>query len=243
MPPLPGAPADPEGEPPVHRRVPDRGDQQRQHVRGLRGCDLAQQQVQHRVRDRAQHANHTEPQHPLEQPDRPGRQRRPGQRRTDLGQRDPPASQVATDPDDPPQVVQRGAHQRHPRVRVVHPVHRHLVDPQPGPLGQHQQLGVEEPGGVPYQRQQLCGHIRTDRLETALRVGEPGPQHAVQQRVVPARDQLAPRPADHPGRPGQPGPDREVTVSRDQRRHQRQQRVQVGGQIDVHVREHVGVAR
>ena len=46
-----------------------------------------------------------------------------------------------------------------PAVRVVDPVDRHLVDPQPGPLGEHQQLGVEEPRVVLDQRQHLARHV------------------------------------------------------------------------------------
>ena len=44
--------------------------------------------------------------------------------------------------------------------------------------------------------------------------------------------------ADHPGAAGEPGADRQVGVPGDQRRDQRQQRGQVGGQVDVHVGEH-----
>ena len=62
-----------------------------------------------------------------------------------------------------------------PAVGVVDPVDRHLVDAQPGPLGEHQQFGVEEPAGVLDQRQQPLGDVLADRLEAALRVGEPDP--------------------------------------------------------------------
>ena len=54
----------------------------------------------------------------------------------------------------PLQVGDRGGDDVDPAVRVVDPVHRHLVDAQPGALGEHQQLGVEEPAGVLDQRQQ-----------------------------------------------------------------------------------------
>ena len=80
-----------------------------------------------------------------------------------------------------------------------------------------------------------------DRLEAALRVGEPGAQGAAHQQVVAARDHLALRPAHHPRAVPQPAADREVGVAADQRRDQRQQRVEVGGQVDVHVDEHVRV--
>ena len=89
------------------------------------------------------------------------------------------------------------------RVGVVDPVHRHLVDAQAGALGQHQQLGVEEPAGVLDQRQQPPGDVRADRLEAALGVGEPGLQRAAQQQVVAAGDDLPLRAADDPRRRGE----------------------------------------
>ena len=58
------------------------------------------------------------------------------------------------------QVVQRGAHDVHARVGVVDPVDRHLVDAQPAPLGEHEQLGVEEPPLVADARQQLAARRR-----------------------------------------------------------------------------------
>jgi hypothetical protein len=112
------------------------------------------------------------------------------------------------------------------------------VDPQAGPLGEHQQLGVEEPAAVLHQRQQARGDVLADRLEAALGVREAGRQRAAQQQVVAAGDQLALGAADHPRAGGEPAADRQVRVPGDQRRHQRQQRGQVGGQVDVHIGEH-----
>ena len=48
-------------------------------------------------------------------------------------------------------------------------------------------------------------------------------------------------PADDPAVPGQSRPDCEVGVAGDQRRHQRQQRIEVGGHVDVHVGEDLGI--
>ena len=67
-------------------------------------------------------------------------------------------------------------------------------------------------------------------------------RHEAQQAVVGAGDELALGAAHHPGPGRQPGADRHLAVAGDQRRDQRQQRPQVGRQVDVHVAEHVGVA-
>ena len=116
------------------------------------------------------------------------------------------------------------------------------MDPQPGPLGQHQQLGVEEPAVVGGQGQQLPGRVRADRLEPALGVRETRAEGGVQQQVVAAGDDFPARPAHHPGAPRQPGADRHIAVTGQQRRQQREQGVQVGGQVHVHVGVHIGVA-
>ena len=105
----------------------------------------------------------------------------------------------------PLQVVQRRRDDVDPAVGVVDPVDRHLVDPQPGALGQHQQLGVEEPAGVLDQRQQPAGDVGADRLEAALGVGEPGCQRAAQQQVVAAGDELPLGAADDPATRGPAG--------------------------------------
>ena len=87
------------------------------------------------------------------------------------------------------------------------------------------------------------GDVGADRLEAALRVGEPRAAASPRSmQVVAAGDELPLRPADHPRAAGQPGADGEVGVAGDQRRDQRQQGVEVGGQVDVHVGEHRRVA-
>ena len=85
------------------------------------------------------------------------------------------------------------------------------------------------------------GDVGPDRLEAALRIGEPSRQRRTQDQVVAARDDLTLGPADHAGAAGQPGSDRDVGVARDQRCHQREQRGEIGGQVDVHVGQHLGV--
>jgi hypothetical protein len=64
----------------------------------------------------------------------------------------------------------------------------------------------------------------------------------VQEQVVAARDRFAARATDHPGAVCQAGADRHVAVAGQQWGQQRQQGVQVGGQIYVHVGVDVGVA-
>ena len=103
-----------------------------------------QQQEQQRVGERREHADAHEAR------DRPG----------------------GHQPRDAAQVVERRAHDRHARVRVVDPVDRHLVDPQPAPLGEHEQLGVEEPGVVAHLVEQAGERLAPDGLEAALGVGE-----------------------------------------------------------------------
>ena len=149
--------------------------------------------------------------------------------------------QPAAEPHHATQVSERGGHHVDPRVEVIDPVDRDLVDAQPGPLGQHQQFGVEEPAGVLGKWQQRPRLPAPDRLEPALGVREPGPHAGVQQQVVAPGDELALGSADHPRPPGQPGADGHVAVAGQQRRDQRQQRVQIRRQIDIHVREDLGV--
>ena len=152
------------------------------------------------------------------------------------------AGQPGAEPHDPAHIAQGRGDHVDPGVGVVDPVHRDLVNAQPGPLRQHEQFGVEEPARVRSERQQGPGRVRADRLEPALRVGEARAEGSVEQQVVAAGNDLAFRAADHPGAPGQPGPDRDVAVPGQQRRDQRQQRVQVSGQVHVHIGVDVGVA-
>ena len=151
--------------------------------------------------------------------------------------------ECAADPPAALQVADRRAHDVDPRVRVVDPVDRNLVDPQTDPFGDHQQLGVEEPAGVGDQREQLTGDVSAHRLEAALGVGESRTEHAAQQQVITARNEFALRAANHPRGCGQPRPDREIGMARNQRRHQGHQRRQSGGQVDIHVDDDVGRRR
>ena len=126
--------------------------------------------------------------------------------------------------------------------RSSNPVHRDLVDAQPGAFGQHEQFGVEEPAGVLGERKQRPRLVAPDGLEAALRVREARAHQSSQQHVVASRDELPLRPADDPRSPGEPGSDGQVAVPGQQRGHQRQQGVQVCRQIDIHVGQDLGVA-
>ena len=90
-------------------------------------------------------------------------------------------------------------------------------------------------------RQQPLGHVAADRLEAALRITEPRGQSASQHEVVAARDQLTLGSPYDVRTACQPAADREVGVAGDQRGDQRQQRVEVGREVDVHVGQDIGV--
>ena len=205
----PLAPAHAEGQAAVGGRVGHRGDGQRDGVRAAGAERAVQQQVEHGVGDRAQHADAHEADHGAG-----GRQAR-----------------------DAAQVLDRGAHDVDARVGVVDPVDRDLVDAQAAALGEHEQLGVEEPAVVADVVEQAPGRRRRHGLEAALRIGEARAQHGVQQAVVGARDELALGAAHHARRARQARADGEVAVPRQQRRHEREQAAQVGRQVDVHVAE------
>ena len=77
-----------------------------------------------------------------------------------------------------------GADDLDARVGVVDPVDRHLADAQPQSLGDHEQLGVEEPLVVFDQREQLQRGLAAQSLEPALGVAEAAPQGQPEQEVV-----------------------------------------------------------
>src|SRR5262249_37457962 len=71
----------------------------------------------------------------------------------------------------------------------------------------------------------------------ALRVREASRECTAQQKVVAAGDDLAFRTTYDARSPSEARADRDIGVPRNQRRDQRQQRREVGGQVDGHVRE------
>ena len=108
---------------------------------------------------------------------------------------------------------------------------------QPGTLGKHEELRVEEPGLVADLGQQQPGDVGAHRLEAALSVPKPDPQNAAEDQVVRARDELALR-APRDARPaGKSAPDGNLAVTRKKGRDERQEGVQVGRQVDVRVRD------
>ena len=147
----------------------------------------------------------------------------------------PPASSRAT----PRRSVERGRDDVDARVRIVDPVDGHLVDPQPAPLGEHEQLGVEEPAVVAHVVQQLASGVAAHGLEAALRVGEARAQHGVQQAVVGCarsarawgrgrRARRAPAACRSRGRCGRTAAARRAAAG-----------AQVGREVDVHVGDDV----
>ena len=188
---------------------------------------------QDRVRERREHADRREPKH-LPAEARLGRRerQRPG---ASCGRREGAGRRLAG---------------RRARSRRCRRASRDRRPSRPGPRGSASRR-ARRARAAPCrrtrhghdQRQQLTGAVGADRLEPALRVGEPRAEGDVQDRVVAAGDQLALRSAHDPRAAGEPGADREVAVSREQGCDQRQERRQVGREIDVHVGEHAGVAR
>ena len=161
----------------------------------------------------------------------------PAELLTQVTQRKRAGGERAPESRDAAQIGKRGSHDIHAAVRIVDPVDRHLGDPQSAALGQHEQLGVEEPVVVVDVRQQRAGAYGAHGLEAALRVGESSTQRCAQQDVVAAGDHLAPRATHDTGRARQPAADRDVAVSRHERCDERQQRGQISGQVDVHIRD------
>src|SRR3546814_20207449 len=66
-------------------------------------------------------------------------------------------------------------------------------------------------------------------------------QGASEDEVVATWVELTLGAAHHAGRSCQPGTDGDVRVSGEQRSNQRHQGVEVGREVDVHVRDHVGI--
>ena len=201
------APGDAERVAPVGRGVRHRRDRERRDVRAAGTQRAAQEQEEQRVGDRRQDADEEEP----------------GDRA------------VGGEPRDAAQVVPRGPHDVHARVGVVDPVHGDLVDAQAAPLGEHEQLGVEEPAVVVHVVDEAAQRAGAHRLEAALRIAEAGAQGRVEDGVVRTGDELTLGAADHPCAVREAGADGEIGVPRQQRGDERHQAAQVRREVDVHV--------
>ena len=104
-----------------------------------------------------------------------------------------------------------------------------------------EKFGVEEPFAVLYQWQQAPGDIGSYRFEAALGVGEPRLQRRFEDEVVAARDEFTFGAAYDPGCRRQPGADGEIGMAGHQWCDKREQSVEVGRQIDIHVGDDLGV--
>ena len=177
-----------EGQAPVGGRVGDGRDEQGERVGDLRPRERTEAAVEQQIEERGQGADHTEADElagqALGYAGELAVARVVAEGAGEPVERQRTGGEGAAHAPHALEVVGRGLHDVHRRVRVVDPVDRHLVDPQPGPLGEDQHLGVEEPAGVLDQRQQHLRDIAPDRLEAALGVGEAGLQRAAQDQVV-----------------------------------------------------------
>ena len=99
--------------------------------------------------------------------------------------------ELLADPPHAPQVADGGGEHVDAGVRIVHPVDGDLVDAQAVSLGDHEELGVEEPALVLDERQQDGHEVAPDGLEPALGVAEASPHERSQQAVVDPRDHFA----------------------------------------------------
>jgi hypothetical protein len=114
----------------------------------------------------------------------------------------------------------------HARLWTFDPVDGEFVDTKSPALSEDQQFGVEEPGFVTYCAKQLTRDVTAECLEAALGIAEPRAQRQVQEAVVGARDELALGPPYDARAPSQPRTDRQIAVTREQRRDPRQQPVE-----------------
>src|SRR5919201_4392642 len=130
----------------------------------------------------------------------------------------------------------------HARIWVLRPVNRHLVDAQAALLRKMEKLRVEEPVLVLDRGKQRLDRLAATGLEAALSVAHAAAEAEAQQEVVRALDELALDGALHARAVHQARANRKVAVAAEERRDQGEERVEAGGEVDVHVREHVGLA-
>ena len=201
------APAHPEAEAPVGRRVCDRRHGERQGAgRGV-----------------AQRAGQSQEQAGV------------GRRRGDPDEHEAHERRAEGQPPDPAQVGHRRGHDVDAGVGVIDPVNRDLMNAHPAALGGDQQLGVKEPLLVLDLGEQLREGVGADGLEPTLSVGELSAQGEPEDVVIGAGDELALGTAGDTRAVTEPSADGHLAVTRQQRRHQWGKRLEVGGQVDIHV--------
>ena len=93
------------------------------------------------------------------------------------------------------------------------------------------------------EREQLARHVGANGLEPALRVGKPRGKRRAQQEVVRPRNELALWPAHHPEERASRVPIATWEWPETSGATSGKQRRQVGRQVDVAIREHLGVRR
>lgn len=129
----------------------------------------------------------------------------------------------------------------HPTIGVVGPGDRQFFDLVALSVGNQQQLGVEEPGRVLHERDDLVDDAPSDPLEAALGVAEADTVGYLDDQVVGAGDQIALEAAGRPRLRQQPRADGHV-VAAAKRLDKGRKRREIGREVDIHVADDVGVA-
>src|SRR6185503_10092616 len=145
-----------------------------------------------------------------------------------------PRADAPAEPPHAPQVVRDRPYDAHGRSQVLDPVHGDLVDAQTRTLGQDQQLRVEEPLRVLGGGHDIAGPRPVEELEPALMILDGRAEEGPHERVVPAREHLAAESAAGMGAGEKPRSDHDVR-SRLQPPQRFGQRLQMRGEVDVHV--------
>src|SRR5579863_10540030 len=118
---------------------------------------------------------------------------------------------------------------------VVDPVNGNFVDPQATAFCHHEKLRVEEPSVVLDERDQLARSLGPESFEAALRVRKVVAQGRSQDEVVHPRDELALWSPYHSRTWRKPRTDSHVAVACEERGHERQEGVEIGREVDIHI--------
>ena len=181
-----------EREPAVRGGVADRGRDEREHVRDGGRSEGAKKRVDDRIRDRARDADAREREYLA-------RQRQ--------------GNAAEAHPKDSAEIVHRGLRDIDPRIRVVGPIDRNLVDAHTRALREDEELGVEEPRLVLHGWDEPACRDGSDGLESALCVAELRAEADMKQEVVRTRDELPLGATPHTGAARETASDRDVAVA------------------------------